>query len=114
MIDKLFQLRLKRKKAKYERRKAKQELKAKYAEYYPQREGAKVSNVMLVVIVVNITIYTALSFWLAYMSGISIDSTLTTAFFAFWGSEIALLAGIKCSKVLKSSKSKMDDDDSVG
>ena len=63
---------------------------------------------MLVIIVINITIYTIASFWLTYVSGLSVDSTLTTGFFTFWGTEIALLAGIKVSKVIKKP---LDDDE---
>lgn len=113
MEDKMFQKRLERIKKRGERQKAKQELKAKYAEYYPHKKR-KISNVMLVAIITNITLYTVASFWLTYISGISVDSTLTTAFFAFWGTEVALLAGIKCSKVLKSSHSESMDEESVG
>lgn len=114
MDDKRFQRKLKRIQKKGERQKAKHELQAKYAEYYPHREGKKVSNIMLVIIIINITVYTIASFWLTYVSGMSMDSTLTTAFFAFWSTEVALLAGIKCSKVLRSSKNKSSDEDSVG
>lgn len=111
MIDKLFQFRLKRMKAKYERRKAKQELKAKYAQYYPQREGAKVSNVMLAVIVIAITGYAIANFALQYFTGSEVSSTLTTCWFAFWGAEIVSLTGIKVSKVLKQHR---DNHDSLG
>ena len=110
MIDKLFQLRLKRIKAKGERQKAKQELVNKYVEYYPSREGAKVSNVMLTIIVVMITVYTAANLWITYMSGVSIDSTLTTCFYAFWGTELALLAGLKTSKIIKGKNEHSNDD----
>lgn len=121
MWDKLFQKRLKRIEKRGERQKAKQEIIDKYAGYYPQKQGAKVSNIMLVIIVINITIYTIASFWLTYVSGLSVDSTLTTGFFAFWGTEIALLAGIKCSKVFEASRSNKivnktvcEDEESVG
>ena len=53
MDDKRFQRKLKRIEKKGERQKAKYELQAKYAEYYPHREGKKVSNIMLVIIPVS-------------------------------------------------------------
>ena len=101
MNDKRFQKKLEKMKKKCERQKAKCELEEQYAEYYPRREGAKVSNVMLVVIVFAISAYTIANFWIAYVSGATIDSTLTTCFYAFWGSELVLLAGIKTSKIVK-------------
>ena len=115
MIDKLFQLKLKMIKAKGERQKAKQELKAKYADFYPQRSGAKVSNVMLAIIVVMIVGYVAADFVLQYHTGMEISSTITTCWFVFWGTEIAALAGIKVSKIFKEScVEKLDDNETVG
>ena len=54
--DILFQMKLKRIEKRGERQKAKCELEEKYAEYYPHREGAKVSNIMLIIIVVTRTL----------------------------------------------------------
>ncbi len=118
MWDKIFQRRLKRIERRGERQKAKQEMIDKYAEYYPSKRR-KVSNVMLVVVVSAITIYTVASFWLTYATGMSIDSTLTTCFYAFMSSELIALASIKCSKVIKSKddsfceENKIDNDDEV-
>lgn len=102
MFDKIFQKRLNRIEKRGERQKAKQEIIDKYAEYYPSSKR-KVSNIMLGVIVSAITIYTVASFWLIYVTGVSIDSTLTTCFYAFWGSELIALAGIRVSKVFKNN-----------
>ena len=66
-----------------------------------KKKKMKVSNIMLVVVIVAILTYTIASFWLTYVSGVSVDSTLTTCFYTFFGSELFLLAGIKTSKVLK-------------
>ena len=115
MINKLFQLKLKMIKAKCERQKAKQELRAKYAEYYPQKVGAKVSNVMLTIIVAMIVGYVVADFILQYHTGMEISSTITTCWFVFWGTEVAALAGIKVSKIFKESGSKkLDDNETVG
>lgn len=100
--DILFQMKLKRIEKRGERQKARVELEEKYAEYYPHREGAKVSTIMLVIIVAMVTLYTIASFWLAAVNGVLIDPTLTTCFYAFWGTELALLAGLKTSKIWKS------------
>lgn len=103
MSDKRFQKKLKKIEERGERQKAKQKLIDKYAKYYPSKRR-KVSNVMLVVIVFAITAYTAANFWLTYVSGVSMDSTLTTCFYAFWSSELIALMGIKVSKVIKNKE----------
>lgn len=99
MKEKLFQLKLNRIKKRGERYKKEYELKEAYAQYVPERKKRKVSNILLAVVVIAIIIYTIASFWLAYVVGVSIDSTLTTCFYTFMGSELFLLAGIKISKV---------------
>ena len=111
MHTKRFREQLRKIKLKGEQQKARQELINKYAAYYPHKNGKRVSNVMLAVIVFSIISYTIASFWLAYSTGVSIDSTLTTCFYAFWTVEICALAGIRISKV---HKEKNDDEDSVG
>ena len=109
MNDKRFQKKLEKIRKKGERQKAKVELEAKYAEYYPHRKGAKVSNVMLVIIVLMVTLYTVASFVLQFFTTIEISSTLTTCFFAFWSAEVVALMGIKVSKVNKEKKEDEED-----
>lgn len=101
-----FKKKLRKIKRKGERQKAKYELEARYLQYYPHKNGKKVSNIMLVAIVFSIVAYTVASFWLAYKTGVSIDSTLTTCFYAFWTVEACALAGIKISKVRKISSAE--------
>ena len=115
MNDKRFQKKLEKIRKNGERQKEKVELEAKYAEYYPHRSGAKVSNVMLVIIVLAITIYTIASFVLQFCTAVEISSTLTTCFFAFWSAEIIALAGIRVSKVRKNKNEEdLPDDESEG
>ena len=114
MNDKRFQKKLEKIRKKGERQKQKVELEAEYAEYYPHRKGAKVSNVMLVVIVAMVTLYTMASFALQFCTSVEISSALTTCFFAFWGTEIVALAGIRVSKVYKEKKEEEDLPDSEG
>ena len=102
MSDILFQMKLKRIERRGERQKAKCTIEEKYAEYYPHREGAKVSNIMLVIIVIAIVGYTIASFILQYHTGVEMSPTITSAWFLFWGTEIAMLTGIKVSKILRS------------
>ena len=59
----------------------------------------KVSNIMLVIIVIAIIGYTVASFLLQYAVGVEVSSTLTTCWFSFWGAELVSLAAIKTSKV---------------
>ena len=79
----------------------------------------KVSNLMLFVVCVMIIIYAAASFALQYFAGTEISPTLTTAWFAFWGTEIVALAGIKISKVVRGenitpTEEIIDDEEAVG
>lgn len=105
MREKLFQWKLNRIKKRGERYKREYKLKEAYAKYVPERKKRKVSNILLVVVVAAIIAYTAANFWITYSTGVSIDSTLTTCFYAFWVSEIFALAGIRISKV----KNNYDD-----
>lgn len=59
----------------------------------------KVSNIMLVLICTMIIAYTAATFVLQYLTSVEISPTLTTAWFAFWGTELVALAAIKTSKL---------------
>jgi hypothetical protein len=59
----------------------------------------KVSNIMLVLICIMIILYTAANFALQYFTTIEVSPTLTTAWFAFWGTELVALAAIKTTKV---------------
>lgn len=69
----------------------------------------KVSNIMLVLICIMIIIYTAADFMLQYFTNIEVSPTLTTAWFAFWGTELVALAAIKTSK-LKHNKDEVVND----
>lgn len=68
----------------------------------------KVSNIMLVLICTMIIIYTAADFALQYFTNIEVSPTLTTAWFAFWGTELVALAAIKTSK-LKHKKEEIEE-----
>ena len=105
MREKLFQWKLKRIEKRGERYKREYILKSAYAKYVPERKKRKVSNILLVVAVAAITVYTIANLWITYTTGVSIDSTLTTCFYTFWGSELFLLAGIRVSKI----KNKYDN-----
>ena len=107
MYDKMFERKLKRIEKRGERQKAKQELVDKYAEYYPSKRR-KISNIMLFVVVTAIVGYVAANFILQYKTGMSMDSTITTAWFSFFTVEIVALTGIKVSKVIKKP---LDDDE---
>lgn len=99
MSDKKFQRKLEKIKQRGERCKQEYELKAAYAQYMPEKKTRKVSNVMLITIVVAIIGYFIADLWLQCHMGMEISSTLTTCWFSFWGVEIVALAAIKTSKV---------------
>ena len=64
---------------------------------------------MLVVICFMIIIYTVADFILQYFTSIEVSPTLTTAWFAFWGTELVALAAIKTTKV-KHQKEVVEED----
>ena len=98
MNSKRHKNKLKRIKARGERYKKEQEVRDTYAQYWPEKKQRKVSNIMLVVIVIAIVSYTIASFWLQYKTGIPIDATLTTLYYAFWTVELVSLTTIKNNK----------------
>ena len=63
------------------------------------KQKKKVSNVMLVLICIMIILYTTANFALQYFASVEVSPTLTTAWFAFWGTELVALAAIKTTKV---------------
>ena len=69
----------------------------------------KVSNIMLVLICVMIILYTAANFALQYFTTIEVSPTLTTAWFAFWGTELVALAAIKTTKVKHGKEETLTD-----
>ena len=69
----------------------------------------KVSNVMLVISCIMITLYAAADFALQYFTSVEVSPTLTTAWFSFWGGELACLAGIKITKVIKGAEETYDE-----
>lgn len=66
-----------------------------------EKSKKKVSNIMLAITCTMIILYAAANFALQYFTSVEVSPTLTTAWFAFWSSEVFMLAGIKISKVLK-------------
>ena len=98
ITDNMFKRKLKRMKKQGERYKKEKEILDTYAEYLPERKKRKVSNVMLVIIVSAIILYTIAAFWVQYKTGVPIDSTLSTLYYAFWATELVALTTIKNSK----------------
>ncbi len=70
----------------------------------------KVSNIMLVVICFMIIIYTIADFVLQYFTNLEVSPTLTTAWFAFWGTELVALAAIKTTKVKHQKEEIIEED----
>lgn len=95
MNEKRFERKLKKMKKHGEQYKREKELRDAYAEYLPDKKKRKVSNIMLVIIVTAIIVYTIASFWLQYRTGIPIDATLSTLYYGFWTVELISLTSIK-------------------
>lgn len=108
MTEAQFRRKLQRMRIQGERQKAKREVEAEYEQYYPRREGAKVSNVMLAIIIAIVIIYTVASFILQFCTSVEISPTLTTCIFSFISIELLSLAGIRVSKINKEHKDKGD------
>lgn len=108
MREKLFQWKLRKMVEQGERYKKEKIVRDAYAQYVPDRKKKKVSNIMLVVVVVATTLYAIAGFWLTYVTGVNIDSTLTTCFYALWAGELLGLVTIKVGKVIK-NKDNGDD-----
>jgi uncharacterized membrane protein len=105
MYSKRFRRKLNRIRQKGERYKKEQAVRDIYAQYWPDRKKRRISNIMLVIVVAAIIVYTVASFWIQYKTGVPVDATLTTCFYTFWGSELIALTGIKISKVFKTETS---------
>lgn len=93
-----FKRKLRKIKRQGEQYKMEQKLRDAYAEYWPDKKKRKVSNIMLVAIIVAIVGYVLAAFWLQYVTGIAIDPTITTCWFGFWTVEIIALTTIKNNK----------------
>lgn len=75
-----------------------------------QKTKKKVSNIMLVIVCIMITLYAAANFVLQYFTQVEVSPTLTKYWFGFWSAEVISLAGIKISKVIKGKKDKNEED----
>lgn len=107
MSEKRFNKKLERIKKQGERYKQEKELRDAYAQYIPDKKKRKVTNIMLTIVVIATTAYAIASFCLTYTTGINIDPTLTTCFYALWSGELLGLVTIKVGKVIKNK----DDND---
>jgi hypothetical protein len=110
MKDVFFEKRINRIKKRGEQQKQVFELQQEYNQYYPSKNGMRVSNLVLVVIIIAILLYTAAAFYLQFTTGLEINSTLTTLWYTFWTAEILVLGGIKISKVITDYKKKKIED----
>lgn len=99
MNDKRFRKKLNKIRKQGEQYKKEKAVRDEYAEYFPDTKKKKVSNIMLVVVMIAVIAYAAANFVLQYFTSVEVSPTLTTCWFTFWGAEIFALAGIKISKV---------------
>ena len=109
MKNSLFKNKLRRIKRRGEKQKRIYNLQKEYEQYYPSKNGTKVSNIVLIFVIIAIVAYTAAAFYLQFTTGMEISSTLTTLWYAFWTTEILVLGGIKISKVMTNYKKKKQE-----
>ena len=109
MTEKQFQRKLKKIQKQGERHKQEKELMDAYAEYFPEKKQRKVSNIMLVISIIAIVGYVIASFWLQLMTSIEISPTITTLWFAFWTTEVWLLASIRKNKLKYPQETPLGD-----
>lgn len=114
MRDIFFNMKLKMIKQRGERYKKEKEIRDAYDAYLPERRKRKTSNVVLAVSIGTILVYTIACFWIAYAGGITIDPTLTTCVYSFFGGELLILGGIKGAKVITGYDMLQNDDNAVG
>lgn len=112
MSERKFQKKLAEIQKQGERYKKLKDLEDTYAKYMPEKKTRKVSNIMLVVIVIAIVSYALANFWLQYTTGVELSPTLTGCWYAFWGTEIVALAAIRTSKVKHGTE--ICDDEACG
>lgn len=93
-----FKRKLRRIRRKGEMYKKEKEVRDAYAEFWPDRKKRKVSNIMLVIIILAILVYTVAAFWVQYKTGVPIDGTLSTLYYGFWTVELISLTTIKNNK----------------
>lgn len=73
----------------------------------------KTSTVILIAAIANITWFTIAAIILQFVTSVELSSTLITCWYAFWTSEVVILAGIKVTKVAKNYKNEgVEEDDS--
>lgn len=96
--------RINRIKRRGERQKQIFELQQEYNRYYPSKNGMRVSNIVLIAVIIAIILYTAAALYIQFQTGIEVSSTLTSLWYTFWTAEVLILGGIKISKVITNYK----------
>ena len=68
----------------------------------------KTSNIILMTAIIAVVLFSIACLYIQYTTSVEVSSTLITLWYSFWTVEIVSLAGIKVSKVFKSSKLSLD------
>lgn len=110
MKDNFFNKKIERIRRCGEQQKEIYKLQQEYNQYYPSKNGMRVSNLVLIVVIIAILLYTAAAFYLQFTTGMEISSTLTALWYTFWTTEVLVLGGIKISKVITDYKKKKIED----
>lgn len=78
-----------------------------------EKPKKKVSNIMLVLICIMVTLYAVAAFALSFLGTVEINDTLTTAWFAFWGVELINLTAIKTTKVKHNADGEKEESETA-
>lgn len=90
------------------------EVEDEFGEYFPEKKHRKVSNIILVIAIIAIVLYTVAAFVLQFYTSIEVSSTLTTCWYSFWSVELLAMAGIKINKDRLDYSGECYDDESHG
>ena len=101
MTEEKFQKKMEKIQRKNKEIELKNKLKEEKKKYRFSFSKIKVSNRVLIASILAIVLFTATCLFVQYKTGYEVNDTLATLWFGFWTVEIAVLAGIKISKVRK-------------
>lgn len=101
MTEEKFQKKLQKIQQKNKEIELKNKLKEEKKKYRFSFSKIKVSNRVLIASILAVVLFTVACLLIQYKTGFEINDTLITLWYSFWTVEIAVLAGIKISKVRK-------------
>lgn len=109
MSKKEFESRMRKIELNNKSKERKEKLKAEKNKFKRSKK-IKTSNIVLASAIIAVVGYTVASLYIQHHTGTEVSSTLTERWFRFWTVEVAVLAGIKVTKIFKDYISVSNDD----